>query len=138
MGVVGWAVFNKLFEKKQAPASAPSAAVSSIREATKETNKTVLDETKTSSGQTLKAVSGKLVSLDGQKMVLESEGDRVQVLVSPDAKITRTTFSQDKDSAPRMEVIALGDIRVGDRVDALVKTEDGSALVSSVNVVVTP
>lgn len=134
---VGWVVWRKA--AKESIVKMPvSSEVVDVQKATKETNKTVLEETKTASGQTLKAVSGKLVSVEGQTLILESDGDRVRLLVSPDAKITRTTFLADRTNPPRTEVVSLADLKVGDRVDALAKTQDGTTMATSVNVIVVP
>ena len=106
-------------------------------EKTPATSKVVVDETETSSGETLKAVSGKIISISDQTLVLEAEDDRLQIEVAPDAKIVRTVIPSGSDT-PQVTEIKIDQLQIGERVDALVKIEGGKATASNVNVIVEP
>lgn len=135
---VGWTVVGKI-SKRTTPTPAetgvPVAGVPTAAEKTPETSKVVLDETKTSSGETFKAVSGKVVSVSGRTLVLEVEGDQLQISVATDAKIVRTTLPS-AGGTPQTAEITLSEIQIGQRVDALVKIKEGQATASNINVIV--
>lgn len=120
------------------PVKTSTAEAPTVAEATPQTSKVVLDETQTSSGETFKAVSGKVVSVSGQTVVLEVEGDRLEVAVAADAKITQTTLPSQAAATPQVVEIGLDRIQVGQQVDALVKVENGQATATNLNVLVGP
>jgi len=116
---------------------APAVEVPTAAEATPQTNKVVLEESTPSADEVDKAVSGKVVAINGRVLVLETAGDRLQILVGLDATVTRTVFSSDS-SAPQMTAIGLEDIQNGQEVDALIRVREGQALATNVNVRVGP
>ena len=142
--VGGWFGVNQLLKMRTAaPSSEESKTTEAIENAptavekTPETSKVVLDETETSSGETFKAVSGEIVSISGQTLVLEVEGDRLQVEVAPEAKIARTVLPTGSGT-PQVTEIGIEQLQIGERVDALVKIEGGKATATNLNVIVEP
>ena len=106
-------------------------------EKTPETSEVVVDQAETAPGEITKGLSGTVVSVSGQTLVLESEGDRVQVVTDNETKITRRTWPKGAE-APQRENITLSQIQVGDKVDAFVKVAGGKATASSIIVIVEP
>ena len=139
----GWLGISRLLKTRTATPSPEEALTSEAAEAptavekTPETSKVVLDETETSSGETFKAISGEIVSSNGRILLLEVEGDRLQVEVAPDAKIVRTVLPTGSGT-PQVTEIGIGQLQVGERVDALVKIEGGKATATNLNVIVEP
>ena len=130
---VGWTVVKKASPEPlegSAAEEAPTAA-----EETPESNKVVLDETRTSSGEVFKAVSGKVVSVSDRVLVLEVGGDRLQILVALDAKITRTVLPAE-NGQPQVTEIDLEEIQNGQQVDALVEVKEGRAMTTNLNLIV--
>lgn len=133
---VGQVLKTRIAPSSETPEEVVAEAPTAV-EKTPETSKVVLDETKTSSGETFKAVSGKIVSISGQILVLEVEGDRLQVEVGADAKIVRTVLPSGSGT-PQVTEIEIGQLQIGGRVDALVKIEGGKATATNLNVIVEP
>jgi hypothetical protein len=119
------------------PEEAPAAEAPTAAEANPQTNKVVLEESTPSADEVDKAVSGQVVAVHDRVLVLEAEGDRLQILVDLDAHITRTVFSSDSPT-PQMAAIGLEEIQNGQQVDALVRVREGQALATNVNVRVGP
>lgn len=148
LGVVFWVSFGQRYlqrggressrPEREVTTEVDRARVPTPVEATPEENKAVLDETKTSSGETFKAVSGQLISVEGRTLVLDAQGDRLQVEVAADAKITRTVLPDKVGEVPKVDEIALSQLQAGDKVDALVKVEGDKATATNVNVIVGP
>ena len=113
-------------------AEAPTAV-----EKTPETSKVVVDEEETAPGETTKGLSGTVAVVSGQIVVLESEGDRVQITTDADTQITRRTWPKGAES-PEVVSITLDQLQVGDKVDAFVKIVGGKATASSIIVIVEP
>lgn len=106
-------------------------------EATPQTNKVVLEETTPSADEVYKTVSGKVVSVNDRVLVLEAGGDRLQILVALDAKISRIVLPPDSRT-PQVTEIGLEEVQNGQRVDAWVEVEGGRALATNLNVIVVP
>ena len=90
-----------------------------------------------------KSVSGAVKSVSGQTIVLEEDGDTLSVEVASDATITKVTLPsptalpEELGTAPTREKISLVQIKVGDKVDALLVSQpDGSFLANEVTVLV--
>ena len=137
LGVASWVVSGKLLQKTEPP-EVSIMEVPTAKEATSETSKVVLEETETSSGETFKVVSGKIIAISGQTVVLEAGGDQLQVLVAPDAKITQTTLPSGSGATPQVTEITLDQLQVGQPVDAFVKIEGEQATATNLNVIVGP
>ncbi len=140
----GWLGVNQLLKMRTAaPSSEEDLTTGAIEKAptaaekTSETSKVVLDETETSSGETFKAVSGEIISISDRTLLLEVEGDRLQVEVAIDAKIARTVLPTGSGT-PQVTEIGIEELQIGERVDALVKIEGGKATATNLNVIVEP
>ena len=132
-----WFVLRRFVGKSSAPTEVPPQVID-VGKASRETSKVVLDETRTASGKVIKALSGKLVERQDHELILEAEGERVRVLVDAEAKISRTVFSPQEGMVPQTTVIKFNDLRIGDRLDILVREgEDGSLRATQINVLVT-
>jgi len=113
-------------------AEAPTAA-----EKTPATSKVVVDEEETAPGEVTKGLSGTVASVSGQTLVLEAEGERVQITTDAQTQITRRTWPKGAE-APEIVDITLDQLQVGDKVDAFVKVTGGKATASSITVIVEP
>ncbi len=89
------------------------------------------------------SVSGTVKSISGQTMVLEEDGDTLSIKVAADATIVKVTLPsptappEETEEAPTREEISLAQIKVGDKVDALLASQpDGSFLANDVTVLV--
>ena len=139
----GWLGVNQLLKKTKTttpPSKTPAAEVTEAPtavEKTPETSKVVVDEEETAQGETTKGLSGTVAAISGQIVVLESEGDRVQITTDADTQITRRTWPKGAES-PEVVSITLDQLQVGDKVDAFVKIVGGKATASSIIVIVEP
>ena len=139
----GWFGVNWLLKMRTAAPSseevpeAPAAEAPTAVEKTPETSEVVVDEEETAPGETTKGLSGTVAAISGQTLILESEGDRVQITTDAETKITRRTWPKGAES-PQRENITLDQIQVGDKVDAFVKVVGGKATASSIIVIVEP
>ncbi len=136
----GWFGVNQLL--KRTKTTTPSSGVSTTEaptavEKTPETSKVVVDEAETAPGEITKGLSGAVVSVSGQTVVLEAEGERLQITVDANTQITRRTWPSGAD-APQVAEITLDQLQVGDKVDAFVKVTGGKAAASSIIVIVEP
>ena len=78
-----------------------------------------------------KSVSGTVKSLSDQTLVLEEGGDTLTVEVALDARIVRVA-----PPSPTREEIRLSQVKVRDKVDALLYSQpDGSFLANEVSVI---
>lgn len=136
LAISGWMMLIKL-SRRSAP-SVPEVTpvtVPTAVEANPQTSKVVLDEAKISSGETFKAVSGNLLSVEGRALILGVEDDRLKILVSPEAKITRTTLPA-AGGSPTVVEITLADLEAGQKINALVKIDtEGAAVATDLNTV---
>jgi hypothetical protein len=121
----------------ETPAEELVAETPTAAEKTPQTSKVVVDEAETAEGETTKGLSGTVTAVSGQTLVLESEGDQVQITTDAETKITRRTWPKGAE-APERETITLSQIQVGDKVDAFVKVVGGQATASSIIVIVEP
>jgi hypothetical protein len=76
-----------------------------------------------------------VASISGQTVVLESEGEQVQITADANTQITRRAWPRGAE-APEIVEITLDQIQVGDKVDAFVKVIGGQATASSIIVIV--
>ena len=92
-----------------------------------------------------KSVSGKVKSVSGDELTLEEDGDSLTFRVSPEARITRVVIPSPtalpeeagNDTPPEPETIKLGNIAVGEQVDATLTSQpDGSFVATEVTVLV--
>lgn len=143
VGVLGLAVFGWSFVSKKTTTptttteipsageeATPASAVGSIT-----ANKVVKHISK--------SVSGTVKSVSGQTIVLEEDGDTLSIEVTPEATITKVTLPsptalpEESGTAPTRAKISLAQVRVGDKVDALLVSQpDGSFLANDVTVLV--
>ena len=138
----GWLGVSRLLKTRTTTPSsgAPEVSVTGAPtavEKTPETSKVVVDEEETAQGETTKGLSGTVAAISGQIVVLESEGDRVQITTDADTQITRRTWPKGAES-PEVVSITLDQLQVGDKVDAFVKIVGGKATASSIIVIVEP
>lgn len=140
----GWLGVNQLLKMRTAAPSPEEAATAeaierapTAVEKTPETSEVVVDQAETAPGETTKGLSGTVAAISGQTLILESEGDRVQITTDAETKITRRTWPKGAES-PQRENITLDQIQVGDKVDAFVKVVGGKATASSIIVIVEP
>lgn len=139
----GWFGINQLLKARTGAPSLENASTAAATEAptavekTPETSEVVVDEAETAPGEVTKGLSGTVVSVSGQTLVLESEGDQVQITTDAETKITRRIWPKGAE-APQRENITLDQIQVGDKVDAFVKVVGGKATASSIIVIVEP
>ena len=120
------------------PPSVPETVIAetpTAAEASPQTNKVVLDETKTPSGEIFKAVSGEVVSISGVTLILEAGGDSLQVKATSGTKISQTTLPGGSQTKPQTTEITLNQIQIGQRVDALIKIEGDQAVATNINAI---
>jgi hypothetical protein len=133
-----WGV-SQILKTRTAPSSeTPEKLVAetpTAAEKTPETSKVVVDEEETAPGEVTKGLSGKVASISGQTVVLESEGEQVQITADANTQITRRAWPRGAE-APEIVEITLDQIQVGDKVDAFVKVIGGQATASSIIVIV--
>ncbi len=137
---IWWGVSQVLKTRTTSPSETPEEVVAetpTAAEKTPQTSKVVVDEEETAPGEVTKGLSGTVAAVSGQTVVLEAEGERVQVLTDANTKITRRTWPKGAEN-PEIVDITLDQIRVGDKVDAFVKVVGGKTTASSVIVIVEP
>lgn len=89
-----------------------------------------------------KSVSGTVAEVSDPLLVLEEAGDTLSFKVSPDVRIVKVTLPSPTvtvtpPAEPKREEIRLDQIKVGDKVDALLSSQpDGSFLATEVTVLV--
>ena len=134
----GWFGVNFLLKREGTPTSTIELVKApTVVEKTAETSKVVVDEEETAQGETTKGLSGTIASVSGQVVVLESEGDRLQVALGPETEITRRTWPKGAKE-PEIINITLEQLQIGDKVDAFVTIVGGKATASSIIVIVEP
>lgn len=143
VAAVAASIFGTRLAKRTRTVSLEEGGLSAVEaptavEETPQTSKVVLDEAETSSGETFKSVSGRVSSVSGRTVILEAEGDRLEISVAEGAKINRTTLPRSPDSQPEVAEITLDQIQAGQQVDALVKIEGGRATATNLNVIIAP
>ena len=140
----GWWGINQILKARTAaPPSAETSTKEMIENAptavekTPQTSGVVVDQEETAPGEITKGLAGTVTVVSGQTLVLEADGDRVQIATDANTKITRRTWPKGAD-APQRESITLDQIQVGDKVDVFAKVVGGKATASSIIVIVAP
>ena len=136
----GWLGVSQLLRKAPTATGGTKTETTeapTVIEKTPETSKVVVDEEETAPGEITKGLSGTVASVSGQTVVLEAEGERVQITTDAETRITRRTWPKGAES-PEIVDITLDQIQVGDKVDAFVKVTGGKATASSITVIVEP
>ena len=148
VGVVGLAVFGwSVVSKKSATESSSDQIATSQTPSAGEETTTASAVGSITANKVVKhiskSVSGAVKSVSGQTIVLEEDGDTLNVEVAPEANITKVTLPsptalpEESDTSPARVKISLAQIKVGDKVDALLVSQpDGSFLANDVTVLV--
>jgi len=127
---------NYLFNTLRRKLTSHREQIPSATNETAQTNAVILTEKRsTDTDERFLSLSGKLVSVKDRTIVLESNKNKLQVVVASKALIQQLTPPSNQDPVPHIKQIKLNDIPIGTRVDALVEVISNQSQAVQLNVI---